>query len=62
MLFIRNTRKPDFFPYAKKKDADQLRSIRQDDHAFGQDDHAFVFATWIVQSLYYVNQKYQASS
>ena len=35
----------------ENKDADQL-------HGY----HAFVFATWTVQSLYFLNPKYQASS
>ena len=37
----------------ENKDADQLR---------GKLISAFVFATWIVQSLYFLNPKFQASS
>ena len=47
-------RKPAFCTY-ENKDADQLRGNRED-------DHAFVFATWIVKSLYFLNMKFQASS
>ena len=39
----------------ENKDADQLRGNREA-------DHAFVFATWIVQFLFYLNLKFQASS
>ena len=35
----------------ENKDADQLRS-----------NHEFVFATWIVQYLFFLNTKFQASS
>ena len=46
-------RKPTFC-ICKNKDADQLRSNRGA-------DHAFVFATRIVQSLYFLNPKFQGS-
>ena len=39
----------------ENKDADQLRGNREA-------DHAFVFATRIVQFLFYLNPKFQASS
>ena len=39
----------------ENKDADQLRGHREA-------DHAFVFATRIVQFLFYLNPKFQASS
>ena len=39
----------------ENKDADQLCSNREA-------DHAFVFATGIVQFLFYLNPKFQASS
>ena len=39
----------------ENKDADQLRGKRKA-------DHAFVFVTQIVQCLYYLNLKFQASS
>ena len=48
------TRKPAFCIF-ENKDADQLRST-------AQLISAFVFATQIVQSLYYLNPKLQASS
>ena len=47
-------RKPTF-NICENKDADQLRGD-------GEADHALVFAIWIVQSLYYLNPKFQASS
>ena len=43
-------RKPAFC-ICQNKDPDQLKLIS-----------AFVFATWIVQSLFYLNTKFQASS
>ena len=43
------------FCICENKDTDQLRGNREA-------DHAFVFATWIVQSLFYLNPKFQASS
>ena len=39
----------------ENKDADQLRGYREA-------DYAFVFATWIVQSFFFINPKFQASS
>ena len=42
------------FCICENKDADQLRGNREA-------DHAFVFATRIVQSLYFLNLKFQAS-
>ena len=39
----------------ENKDADQLRSNHEA-------DHAFVFATWIVHFLFFLNPKFQASS
>ena len=39
----------------ENKDADQLRGNREA-------DHSFVFATWIVQFLFYLYPKFQASS
>ena len=47
-------RKPAFC-ICENKDADQLRGNREA-------DHAFVFAIRIVQPLYYINPKFQASS
>ena len=47
-------RKPAFC-ICENKNADQLRGEREA-------DHAFVFATRIVQSLYFLNTKFQASS
>ena len=47
-------RKPDFC-LGENKGADQLRGNREA-------DHAFVFATRIVQFLFYLNPKFQASS
>ena len=47
-------RKP-FFCVCENKDADQLRGNREA-------DHAFVLATRIVQSLYFLNPKFQASN
>ena len=47
-------RKPDFCK-CENKDADQLRGNREV-------ISAFVFATRIVQSLYFLNPKFQASS
>ena len=44
-------RKPAFC-ICENKDADQLRKLRS----------AFVFATWIVWSLFYLNPKFQFSS
>ena len=49
----RDVRKPDFC-ICQNKDADQLGGNREDD--------AFVFAKWIVQSLYFLNPKFRASS
>ena len=46
-------RKPAFFCICENKDADQLR---------GKLISAFVFTTQIVQSLYFRNTKFQASS
>ena len=47
-------RKPDFC-ICENKDADQLPgNVKL--------ISAFVFTTWIVQSLYYLNPKFQASS
>ena len=40
----------------ENKGADQLRGNRR------EADHAFVFATWIVQFLLYLTPKFQASS
>ena len=51
----RVTRKPDF-RICVNKDADQLRGIT------AKLISAFVFATRIVQSLYFLNPKFQASS
>ena len=48
-------RKPDFC-ICENKDADQLRGNR------AKLISAFVFAAWIVQSLYYLTPKFQASS
>ena len=39
----------------ENKDADQLRGN-------SEADHAFVFATWIVHFLFFLNPKFQASS
>ena len=50
----RDVRKPDFC-ICENKDADQLRGNREA-------DHVFVFAIRIVQSLYYLNPKFQFSS
>ena len=50
----RVVRKPAFC-ICESKDADQLRSNREA-------DQPFVFATRIVQSLYFLNTKFQASS
>ena len=47
-------RKP-VFGICENKDADQLRGYREA-------DRAFVFATYIVQSLYFLNTKFHASS
>ena len=47
-------RKPAFC-ICENKDADQFRGDREA-------DHAFVFATRIVQLLYFLNTKFQASS
>ena len=47
-------RKPAFC-ICENKDADQLHGNREA-------DHAFVFATWIVQSLYFLNPKFQISN
>ena len=47
-------RKPAFC-ICENKNADQLRGNRKA-------DHALVFATWIVQFLFYLNPKFQASS
>ena len=44
------------FLHMRNKDADQLCGNRE------ADQRAFVFATWIVQSLYFLNPKFQASS
>ena len=49
-------RKPEFC-ICENKDADQLRGNREADLI-----SAFVFATWIVQSLYFLNPKFQASN
>ena len=46
-------RKPDFC-ICENKDADQLRGNRKA-------DQGFVFATRILQSLYFLNPKFQAS-
>ena len=46
-------RKP-VFCICENKDADQLRGN-------SEADQLFVFATWIVQSLFYLNPKFQAS-
>ena len=48
-------RKP-VFCICENKDADQLRGVT------AKLISAFVFATWIVQSLYYLNPKFQAYS
>ena len=48
----RDVRKPDFC-ICENKDADQLR---------GKLISAFVFATWIVHSLFFLNPKFQACS
>ena len=50
----RDARKPDFC-ICENKDADQLRGNPEA-------DHAFVFATRIVQPLYFLNLKFQVSS
>ena len=47
-------RKPDFCIW-ENKDTDQLRGNREA-------DHAFVFTIQIVQSIFYLNPKFQASS
>ena len=47
-------RKPDFC-ICENKGADQLHGDREA-------DHVFVLAIWIVQSLFYLNPKFQASS
>ena len=56
-------RKPAFC-ICENKDADQLRGNREADQrlCFAKLINAFVFATRIVQSLYYLHQKFQASS
>ena len=43
------------FCICENKDADQLRGNPEA-------DHALVFTTWIIQSLYFLNSKFQASS
>ena len=43
-----------FYAYAKTG-ADQLRSNCEA-------DHAFVFATWIVKLIFFIDPKFQASS
>ena len=50
----RDMRKPDFY-ICENKDADKLRGNPEA-------DQPFVFATQIVQSLYFLNTKFQASS
>ena len=52
-LYEPRVRKPDFC-ICKNKDADQLRDT-------AKLISAFVFATRIVQSLYFLNPKFQAS-
>ena len=49
-------RKPDFC-ICENKDADQLRSNREADQRL-----CFRYMAWIVQSLFYLNPKLQASS
>ena len=48
----------------KNKDADQLRGNgnHEADQRTAKLISAFVFATWIVQSLYFLNTKFPASS
>ena len=43
------------FCICKNKDTDQLRGNREA-------DQCFVFATWLVQFLYFLKTKFQASS
>ena len=49
----RDVRKPDFC-ICENKDADQLRGNPEA-------DHAFIFTSWTVQSLYFLNLKFQTS-
>ena len=63
LYMSRAVRKP-VFCICENKDADQLRGNRE---GYREADtakliSAFVFATQIVQSLYFLNPKFQASS
>ena len=59
----RDMRKPDFC-ICENKDTDQLRGNKDTDHLRGNAKliSAFVFATQIEQSLYFLNTKFQAAS
>ena len=50
------------FCICKNKDADQLCGNRDTAKLTAKLISVFVFATWIVQSLYFLNPKFQASS